>query len=48
MVRLVAAAAQPAEVVWIESLMGCIETGMESEVKARLQEMAEDRHEIFF
>ena len=47
MVRPVAVAARPAEVVWIESLMGCIETGMESEVKARLQEMAEDRHEIF-
>ena len=47
MARIVSTAARSAEVVWIESLMDCIETGMESEVKARLQEMAEDRHEIF-
>ena len=47
MARIVSTAARSAEVVWIESLMDCIETGMESEVKARLQEMIEDRHEIF-
>ena len=27
--------------------MGCIETGMASEVKALFQEKTEDRHEIF-
>ena len=47
MERRVAVAARPAEVVWIESLMGYIETGMASEVKALLQEKTEDRHEIF-
>lgn len=36
----------PAAVVWVEALMGCIETGMASEVKALLREKAEDRHEI--
>ena len=47
MERRVAVAARPAEVVWIESLMGCIETGMDPEVKTQLQEISADRHEIF-
>ena len=47
MERRVAVAARPAEVVWIESLMGYIETGMDPEVKTQLQEISADRHEIF-
>ena len=34
--------------VWTDFLIGCIETGMASEVKALLREKADDRHEIIF